>query len=133
MKVDHNTVFQTGNIITAYGVPNQKFTFTNNITVHNEYGIIGDGAGVGKHTLDQYFPAHSLKKNVIVGGSGDRYPQKNFYPARIDDVGFVDRAAGNYRLADTSPYKNAGTKQKAVGADFGLLESISTRAFTGSP
>jgi hypothetical protein len=133
VKVDHNTVFQTGNIITAYGVPNQKFTFTNNIAVHNEYGIIGDGAGVGKNTLDQYFPAHSLKKNVIVGGSGDRYPQKNFYPARIDDVGFVDRAGGNYRLADTSPYKNAGTKQKAVGADFALLESISTRALTGSP
>jgi hypothetical protein len=132
VTVDHNTVFQTGNIITAYGVPNQGFTFTNNIAAHNEYGIIGDGAGVGKRTLDQYFPAHSLKKNVIVGGSSDTYPKKNFYPARLDDVGFVDRAAGNYRLADTSPFKNAGTKKSDVGADFGLLESIAARVISGS-
>lgn len=133
VKVDHNTVFQTGNIITAYGVPNQGFTFTNNIAPHNEFGIIGDGSSVGKLTLEHYFPAHSLKKNVIVGGRSDRYPKKNFHPASLDEVGFIDPAAGNYRLAENSPYKQAGTKQRDVGADFGRLERTAARAISGTP
>jgi hypothetical protein len=133
VKVDHNTVFQTGNIITAYGTPNQSFTFTNNIVPHNEYGIIGDGSSSGTLTLDRYFPTRVLKKNVIVGGSTSRYPKKNFYPARLEDVGFVDQAGGNYRLADMSQYKNAGTKDRDVGAEIDAIEKVARQAQEGRP
>jgi len=46
LRVDHNTILQTGNLITAYGVPTQGFVFTNNIALHNQYGIIGDGSSM---------------------------------------------------------------------------------------
>jgi hypothetical protein len=133
VKVDHNTVFQTGNIITAYGTPNEGFKFTNNIAPHNEFGIIGDGSSSGSLSIDQYFPSRVLKKNVIIAGPGSRYPQKNSFPASLVDVGFVDEASGNYRLADTSPYKKAGTKNRDIGADFGVLEETARRALEGLP
>ena len=133
VKVNHNTVFQTGNIIAAYGVPNRGFVFTNNIVLHNEYGIIGDGSSSGVLTLDQYFPEYSMKKNVIVGGQSSRYPKKNYYPAAVDEVGFINRATGNYRLADSSPYKNAAKKNRDVGADIEYVEKAARRAVEGLP
>ena len=61
VTVDHNTVFQTGNIITAYGrsrgafITIPGFRFTNNVTMHNAYGIFGSGSGVGSAALSSYF------------------------------------------------------------------------------
>ncbi|HXI89893.1 MAG TPA: hypothetical protein VNO24_07755 [Blastocatellia bacterium] len=133
VRVDHNTILQTGNIITAYGVPNQGFVFTNNIAPHNDYGIIGDGSSAGVLSIDKYFPASSLKRNVIVGGQSSKYPRKNYYPATLDDVGFVDKGSRNYRLANTSPYKNAGTNGRDIGADLEVVERASMRALQGLP
>ena len=45
----------------------------------------------------------------------------NFFPPAVDKVGFVDRAAGNYRLAGSSPYRRAGTDGKDIGADVDAL------------
>ena len=123
ITIDHNTVLQSGNIITAYGEPNQNVVFTNNLAPHNLYGIKGDSASIGIGTLDSYFPGAVFKKNLIVGREVSNYPSKNFYPASLDDIGFVDRAKGNFRLAPSSPYKNAGTKGRDVGADIDAIES----------
>lgn len=133
VRVDHNTVLQAGQIIVAYGTPNHGFVFTNNITPHNEYGIIGDSASSGVVTLDRYFPGSLMRKNVIVGGPSSRYPKKNYYPASLDEVGFVNRANGNYRLAESSPYKGAAKKNRDVGADFEALEAAASRAIQGTP
>jgi len=133
VKVDHNTIFQTGNTITAYGAPNQGFVFTNNIALHNQYGIIGDGSSPGFLTLETYFPAYVLKKNVLVGAQSSKYPKKNYYPATLDDVGFVDKANGNYQLSDNSPYKNAAKKNRDVGADCAAVDKALRRSLQGSP
>jgi hypothetical protein len=131
VKINHNTALQTGNLITAHGEANRGFVLTNNILLHNDFGIIGDGTAVGNATLEKYFTELSFKKNVIVGGPSSRYPKKNYYPATLDEVGFVDRAQGNYRLADTSQYKNAGTKNKDIGADIDAIEKNLERVIEG--
>ena len=51
VTVDHNTVLQSGNVITVYGrsrgafIAIPGFRFTNNVAVHNAYGIFGNGVG----------------------------------------------------------------------------------------
>jgi hypothetical protein len=127
VKVNHNTVFHTGNIITAYGKPNEGFVFTNNLMAHNEYGVIGDNTGSGSSTLNRYFPGLKFKKNVIVGANRSRYPaRKNFYPASFDDVRLLDLENGNYRLSGSSPYKGAGTKKSDIGADINAIEAATS-------
>ncbi|HKP87841.1 MAG TPA: PKD domain-containing protein [Blastocatellia bacterium] len=122
VRIDHNTAFQTYNIMTADGPPNTGFIYTNNIAPHNDYGFIGSGYGYGNPTLINCFPACVFAKNVLVGGPASVYPFGNFFPAAMSGVGFVDYAGGNYRLAATSPYKNAGTDGFDLGADIDAIE-----------
>ena len=124
VTLDHNTILQSGNIITAYGKPCENFSFVNNLTLKNEYGIIGDSTAPGLDTLDKFFPGLLFKKNIIVGGDTSAYPaKKNYFPASLDEIGFVDNSKKNYRLAAASPFKMSGMKDKDIGADIDAIES----------
>jgi hypothetical protein len=121
--VDHNTVLQSGNMITAtYSsalVPASSFVFTNNIVPYNQYGVFGDyGVGLGMLAINAYFPGSSFARNAIVGGLASNFPADNYYPSALAAVGFVDLANRNYALAPGTPYVRAGTDGKDVGADF---------------
>jgi hypothetical protein len=122
VEVDHNTVLQSGNVITAYGVPSSGFVFTNNIVRHGKYGVKGDGTGVGINTVNKYFPGSVFKKNIIIGAEGSQYPEENFLLASIDKVGFADLSNKTFRLADKSSYKKAGTDGRDIGCDLSLIE-----------
>ena len=117
VHIDHNTGIQTSNIVTADGTAHTGFVYTNNITPHNDYGVMGSGHSIGNDSLNYYFPGCYFSKNVIISGPGSVYPSGNFFPAFINDVGFVDLLNDNYRLAVASPYKNAGTDGRDIGAD----------------
>ena len=56
----------------------------------------------------------------------------NFFPARLDAVGFVNRTGGDYHLSTTSLYKNAGTDGKDLGADIDALDAATACAFDGA-
>ena len=122
VTVDHNTIFHTGNIITAYGPANVGFVFTNNLAPHNEYGVIGESSSVGNLSIEKFFPGRVFRKNVIAGGRSSLYPPENFFPPALDDAGFSDRARGNYGLSKSSPYKAAGTDGKQIGCDIDRLK-----------
>jgi len=129
---DHNTVLHSGNVITADGRPHTGFVFTNNIAPHNLYGVIGTNHGPGNDSLNVYFPVREFRRNVIPGASPTSYPGDNFYPAGIGDVGFTNLSGGNYRLSGSSPYKNAGTDGKDVGADIPAVERATCGAVNGT-
>jgi hypothetical protein len=122
VTVDHNTALQTRNIISAEGV-SKGFVYTNNITPHNRYGVHGSGRGTGLDTLKADFPGSVFQRNVLIHGKCAEYPPDNYCPATIEDVGFVDYAAGNYRLAPDSPFRGAGTLGSDVGADIDQIEA----------
>ena len=136
LVIEHNTAVQTGNIILAEGAPHEGFVYRDNITPHNEYGMIGTGTPPGNPTIERYFPRAVIEKNVIVGGRGGQYPGRNFAPGSLADVGFVDPARGDYRLADGSRYKKAGTEGKDPGVDMdelaAALSADDRRAAAGS-
>jgi hypothetical protein len=128
--IEHNTALQTENIVTADDAPTERFVFRNNIAPHNAYGIIGTATGVGKPTLDTYFPGAIVSRNVMAGGKAVQYPADNLFPSSLDEVGFLDRAHGNYRLAASSRYRKAGSDGKDPGADFDLLAGLLSAAGT---
>jgi hypothetical protein len=119
---DHNTAMGTGNVITAAGGDTLNFVFRNNIVPHNDYGVIGDGTGVGNSTLTAYFPGSQFVRNVLAGGNAAAYPADNFFPASLSGVGFMNMSGGDYRLATSSPYRSAGTDGKDLGADLEAIE-----------
>jgi hypothetical protein len=126
---DHNTVFNDGSsTIYAYGAASQGFTFTNNIIPDNKYGIMGDSSSPGNATIAKYFPNGLFLDNVITAAPASSFPTGNYYPATMNDVGFVDYAGGNYRLAAASAYHNGGSDGTDVGAN---IDAVNAAAGTG--
>jgi hypothetical protein len=121
LKIEHNTVEADGDaLIMADGAPQKRFIFRNNVVPRNEYGIKGSDVGEGLPTLERYFPAYRVWANVMVGPrpSAGTYPPGNRFAASMDAVGFVDRAAGDYRLAPESRFRGTATDGRDPGADF---------------
>ena len=117
VTVDHNTVFETYAVLVASGEPNVGFTFKNNIVPNAVYGVGGDAHyGDPPLALSTYFPGAVFRANVIQGADARDYPAGNFFPPSMNDVGFMNYAAGDYRLRSDSPYKSAGTDAKDLGA-----------------
>jgi len=121
VTIEHNTALQTGSIVTAEGTPNPGFVYRDNIAPHNVHGIVGTGTASGLPTRAAFFPDGVFRRNVIAGGRPDIYPADNFFPRTLDEVGFVDRARGDYRLSPASPYRTAASDGADVGADFSRL------------
>jgi hypothetical protein len=124
LVVDHNTVIQDGTFVQVYGTadgrpqPAPGFRLTNNLGLHNAYGIKGDGRAVGNDTLAAYFPGAVVRGNVLAGGRGDRYPSGNHFPD-IDEFfdQFEDVAADDFRLKPGSRFRDAATDGRPIGAD----------------
>lgn len=106
----HNTHIQTGNIMTLYGTPSQKFVYTENLTIRGSkgYGLVGDGIGEGAVALRKYAADGIFRNNVLIGANASEYPKENQYPASVGRVGFVNFDKGDYRLSPGSPYKGIG-------------------------
>jgi len=115
------------------GAPHTGFVFRNNIAPHNQYGVVGLGTkGDPLLTLNTYFPDAIFVRNILAGGNASNYPPDNFFPPSLADVGFADSAGGDYRLGASSPYRNAGTDGKDLGADFDLLGSATAGVASGA-
>lgn len=123
LTIDHNTVFHDGSVTSANGASTTSFVFTNNLMAHNTYGVFGASSSSGLRALDDYFRGYSFQRNLIAGANPNFYPTNNEYPASIDDARFVDKLYGDYRLADSSPYKNRGTDNKDIGCDIAQLHA----------
>jgi hypothetical protein len=117
VTIDRNTCIQTDNITMAGGASAPNFVFTGNIVLHNAYGVIGTGTGIGLPTLNTYYQGYVVSGNVIVGGDPSRYPSGNSFPATLNAVGFVSPSTGDYHLAASSPFRGvAGADVDQIAA-----------------
>jgi hypothetical protein len=123
---DHNTVIHTNSsVVYAYGSEDVTgFVYTNNISRHNTYGIMGDSGRPGTYSIDMFFPNSTIKNNVLAGGTASAYPAPNSFPTVAQwDASFVNAGASDYRLLPTSVFFAAGAGGSVPGADFGALQA----------
>jgi len=138
LTIDHNTGFlpSVGSLAAAQNSPlSNEFAFTNNLVSYGTYGFTGTGTAEGTATLNACFTNWTFTSNAIIGDPNKTsvYPSGNYFPATIAAVGFVNYTGGNYALASTSPYKNAGTDGLDLGANITTLGQVNTGvAGTGS-
>jgi hypothetical protein len=140
VTVNHNTILTTqGSIVWLYGGPAGSPTaitnsrYTNNMSAHSNYGIMGQNYTWGTPTITAYMPGGVVTRNVLAGGAASSYPTGNFFPTTtVWESGFVNYAAGDYRLAASSPYRNAGTDGTDLGANIGAIAAHTTIALSGN-
>jgi hypothetical protein len=112
------------------GTPMPRFAFTNNIAVLGTYGIDGSGVASGTGALTQYAPGATVAGNVLIGTTSSTYPAGNYFPGRIDLVGFVDYVRKLYALATTSPYRLKATDGTDPGPSIPTLDALVGTAIT---
>lgn len=120
---DSNTIIHNDSaVLYAYGASMPGFVYTNNISIHGYYGVMGDGSSTGSATLTKYFPGAVFRCNVLAGGSASRYPSPNGFPTLAQwTASFVNAAAGDYRLIPGSPVALAGCSGVTPGADLSAV------------
>ncbi len=127
--VDHNTVIQSGSVVQFYGTQNgrpwqiENLHFTNNLTRHNQFGVIGESAGIGRSAITAYVNHDEFRRNVLAGGDPSRYPPDNLFPSVAELMAdFVDSAHDDYRLRTTSRFRAAATDGSMLGANLEELQ-----------
>ncbi|HVI09033.1 MAG TPA: Ig domain-containing protein [Candidatus Binatia bacterium] len=133
-----STLFIVGDEVT----PNPKmsnFIFTNSIVNAGAYPVWSSGSG-GKAncayhnspatTFNACFSSYSMTSSAMIAVPSNSptssWPAGNFFPASATAVQFVNYNGGNggdYHLQPTSPYKNAGSDGKDLGADVDAIDS----------
>jgi hypothetical protein len=97
----------------------------NVVTKARYYAIIHSGIKVGSESMNAFAGARwKFARNVVVGVGREYvsyHPPGNFYPATMDEVGFVDWRTGDYRIKGGSPYAGRAAKATNPGVDFGRL------------
>lgn len=59
--------------------PHTQFVFQHNVMPDNGAGFVGSGTGVGRATIERYFPGAIITGNVFAGGKPDLYPPDNIF------------------------------------------------------
>jgi hypothetical protein len=122
VSLNHNTHFQSGNVMALYGEVSTGFVYTNNITIRSGFGFFGDNVGEGSAALTTYTPGAVFQRNLIAGALSSLYPGNNFYPSSISGV--VD----SLFLVVNSTYMSAGTDGKDLGCDITALNAAQSGA-----
>jgi len=138
ISVNHNTELITQPIkwfaaVGAVDGPIPNWTYTNNIVSINAGLAVFNAGSVGctdnktsnAAKLAACFSPYAMSHNALIGGSGV-WPAGNYLPASPTAVQFVsynNANGGDYRLLSTSPYHNAGTDGKDLGADITAVNS----------
>ena len=123
--IDHNTAFQTGSILFGGDHrPHLGFVFQNNIVLSGSTGIYGSNTSQGAASLARYFPGSTVRRNLFVGGTSERFPDDNFFPTRIDDVGVAPATAGDSFTKVAPRYAGVATDGRDPGARLATMTAF---------
>jgi len=117
--LDRNTIIQRNTaVVFPYGGQITGFVFTNNVTLHNEYGIMGDGGRPGTYSINMYFPDGVVRHNVLAGGAASAYPTPNAFPTLAQwNASFANLSAHDYRILSSSVFYASGEGGSVPGAN----------------
>lgn len=144
VTINHVTAIQPGIMLnigddTSINPPMNNFVYTNNIANAGTAPTKTTGGGPANCAypdtpvivLSQCFQPYIFSRNAIVATPSNyppsQYPGGNFFPptaAAVDFVNYNNGNGGDYQLQNSSPYKNAGTDGKDVGADVAAIQAL---------
>ena len=117
--IQHNTAVTSGEIIVPSGAAQIGFVFQYNIVFTTDEGR--EPRQRDRSLLRRFFREPVVSHNGIGGDDPYRYPSDNRFPKSLAAIGFEDAAAGNYRLTDASPLRDAAADRRAIGVDMDAL------------
>lgn len=101
--IERNTVVHDGRVLSLYGGGRSGaidgLVIRGNVVRHNQYGVKGDGTGIGRETFEAFAPGAIFQGNIVAGGDRSKYPAENHFIGEQEfDALFVDPRASDFRL-----------------------------------
>jgi hypothetical protein len=132
----HNTVVSASgqNPATIYfsGGGVSRLVVHSNVLHHGYAGVKGDATGEGTATLNAFASGALYSNNAMVaGGTASSYPENNWFPNTLADIGFVNAAGGNYQLSSTSAFANKGYDGRDIGANVSQVDAATRNSVVG--
>ena len=129
----HNTVVSGGGFnpasIYLAGGGISRLVVHSNVLHHGKAGVKGDSRSEGISSLNTYAPGALYTNNAMAyGGATTTYPANNWFPGTFAELGFVNLAGGDYRIAGTSSYANKGYDGRNIGADIDQVNALTKNA-----
>jgi hypothetical protein len=127
LTIDHNTVHQGYTMMSLFkgsvwspGTPAprpgtfaiERLTFTNNMALHNSYGVKGQSTGIGTPSLTGHTLSFIWTNNVLAGAAGYPYPPITWMPTPTE---YRAQFEADYRLTAQSIYHNKATDGTDLG------------------
>lgn len=148
LLMEHMTAFAPSELLnvgndTTINPKMVSFIFTNNLVNAGDYPIWSTGGANNcafqdspAITFNACFQPWSFTNNAVIAvpnnSPSSSWPAGNFFPASTSNVQFVNYKNGNggdYHLLASSPYKNAGTDGKDLGADVDAVLSATAGVY----
>jgi hypothetical protein len=145
VSINHVTAFAPSGLFSIGGRTNPQMTnisITNSIFSAGTYPIWSTGGGPTNcayfdkplTTFNACFSRPSFASNAVIASpyAPSLWPSGNSFAATANAMQFVyynNGNGGNYQLISTSPYRNAGTDGKDLGADVGTILSETTGVY----
>lgn len=138
VSINHITAFAPSGLVAVggpLGARMRNVTFTNSIVTAGTYPVWTTGGGPANCaytdkpvvTFTTCFGPSSFMRNAVIGVPAayapSVWPTGNFFVSHPALTQFVNFNEGNYQLLSTSPYHNAGTDGKDLGADVSTIAS----------
>jgi hypothetical protein len=141
VSIDHITAFGPSGLFSVdseTNTPMANFSITNSIFSAGTYPVWSTGGGTANcayydkplTTFTACFSPQPFTNNAVIASPSafppSLWPSGNFFPTTASAVQFVNynnANGGNYQLMSTSPYRNAGTDGKDLGADVATIQS----------
>jgi hypothetical protein len=144
ITINHITAFPdpAGHMLSIGNQTNNQqmsnFNFTNNLVSTSIYPVWSTGGGSGNCAfsdnpilvMPSCFRGFSFSHNALIGAPASypasKWPAGNSFPSSATAVQFVNYQSGNggdYHLLASSPYNNAASDGKDIGADMNALQS----------
>jgi hypothetical protein len=148
LQINHITAFPAHTMLSvgnALSNPDMKnFVFSNNLMTTGRYPVWSVGGGssncafsdVPLTVLTTCFTPYSFTHNALVASPASfpstKWPAGNYFAATTTTVQLANYnggIGGDYHLAASSPYKNAGTDGKDLGADINALTAATSGVY----
>ena len=97
----------------------EDLTITNTLAYHDEYGFMGEDAGIGTPALTRQTRTYSWTHNVLAGATTHPYPDVTWRPTVQQHQAQFNP---DYTLVATSTYRRAATDGTDLGVDWALLQ-----------
>ena len=114
--IANNTVLNSGNIASMHGDLPRNFVVRDNIINHNAYGIHGH-PNIESPAGESLYQNNILVNNRRVPSGDLSFPKGNFIVGDISDIGFLNPAQNDFRLAPKSRYKGKGKNGADIGSN----------------